>query len=51
MPPTSVRGLTILRSDARALFTVASKSQAAVDYLNALAGFAVPAAEVIDETA
>ena len=31
--------LEILRADPRALVTVASKAQAAVDYLNVLAGY------------
>ena len=41
--------LDILKADARALVTVASKAQAAVDYLNVLAGYSPdPMAEVAD---
>ena len=37
--------LSILKADARALVTVASKAQAAVDYLNACAGYSPEPAE------
>ena len=43
--------LGILRADARALVTVASKAQAAVDYLNVLAGYTPSAPDELAEMA
>ena len=43
--------LGILRADARALVTVASKAQAAVDYLNVLAGYTPSASDELAEMA
>jgi antirestriction protein ArdC len=42
--------LGILRADARALVTVASKAQAAIDYLNVLAGYATSASDEMADT-
>lgn len=39
--------LKILRADPRALVTVASKAQAAIDYLNVLAGYTPQPADMI----
>ena len=41
--------LGILKADARALVTVASKAQAAVDWLNTAAGYSTVAVEASDE--
>ena len=43
--------LGILRADARALVTVASKAQAAIDYLNVLADYTPPASDEIADLA
>ncbi len=42
--------LNVLKADARALVTVASKAQAAVDYLNTLTGYSTAAPDAIDST-
>ena len=43
--------LTILRADARALVTVASKAQAAIDFLDVLAGYTPSASDDLAEMA